>query len=273
MLSSSKIAIVGSGQMAEAVLGGLLSQGSIAPYQVIGSGPRASRGDKLAAQYGIRTTTDNRAAVEGADIVLLGIKPQMAAPVLPELAPVIKRDALVVSIAAGITLATLSEGLGHPAVVRAMPNTPGKINAGITVWTCSEAVTEVQKRQAAALLSALGDEVFVEHERYIDMATALSGTGPMYVLLFMESLVDAGVRMGLPRYLAERLVLQTVKGSAEYAQLTGHHLAQLRNDVTSPGGTSAEALHELDRAGFRPAIGNAVMAAFRRSVELGEPKR
>jgi pyrroline-5-carboxylate reductase len=143
----------------------------------------------------------------------------------------------------------------------------------MTVWTASPAVSMAQRAQAQQILSALGQEIFVEDEDYLDMATALSGTGPAYVFLFMEAMVDAGVHLGFPRYIAEKLVLQTVRGSVEYAQQTPQHLARLRNQVTSPGGTSAEALYYLDKAGFRTAISRAVWAAYQRSSQLGRGKK
>jgi pyrroline-5-carboxylate reductase len=154
-----------------------------------------------------------------------------------------------------------------------MPNTPAQISQGMTVWTCSSTVSDAQRVQAKAMLSALGEEIFVEDEDYLDMATALSGTGPAYVFAFMEAMVDAGVHLGFPRYISEKLVLQTVKGSVEYALQTPEHLARLRNQVTSPGGTSAEALYYLDKAGFRTAISRAVWAAYQRSTQLGKGKK
>lgn len=270
MLNNTNVALVGAGQMAEAMIGGMLANNLVKREHVSASGPRNERMDKLAAEYGIRVSTSNLEAIEGADVIILAIKPQMAHQVLAELKGHVAENALVISIAAGLKISTMEKDLLHSLVVRAMPNTPGKINKGITIWTATELVTDVQRAQASQLLGSLGDEVFVEHERYLDMATALSGSGPMYVFLFMEALVDAGVRLGLPRYLAQKMVLQTTIGSAEYAQVTGSHLAQLRNDVTSPGGTSAEALFQLDSAGFRTALSKAVYAAFERSQELGK---
>ena len=270
MLNNTNVALVGAGQMAEAVIGGLLANDLVKRENVRASGPRSERMEKLRAEYGIRVSTSNLEAIDGADVILLAIKPQMSQQVLAELKGKVNENALVISIAAGLKIATMERDLDHSLVVRAMPNTPGKINKGITIWTATELVSDLQRAQASQLLGALGDEVFVEHERYLDMATALSGTGPMYVFLFMEALVDAGVRLGLPRYLAQKMVLQTTIGSAEYAQITGAHLAQLRNDVTSPGGTSAEALFQLDSAGFRTALAKAVHAAYERSQELGK---
>jgi pyrroline-5-carboxylate reductase len=270
VLHHVRIGLVGTGQMGEAILGGLLNRGLVTPEFLHASDPRAERMGKIARDYGVLTTTVNAEAAHDADIVVLATKPQMIGAVMEELKGHVKPSAIVLSIEAGVRLKTLQKGLNHDLVVRAMPNTPGRIGRGITIWTAAPQVTDAHRGQISRLLSALGEEVYVDHERYLDMATALSGSGPMYVFLFMESMVDAGVRLGLPRYLAQEMVLQTVAGSAEYARATGEHLAHLRNDVTSPGGTTAEALYELDEAGFRTAITKAISAAYRRSLELGQ---
>jgi pyrroline-5-carboxylate reductase len=179
---------------------------------------------------------------------------------------------LVLSIIAGAPIRKIAEGVDHAIVVRSMPNTPAQIGQGITVWTAAKAVSDRQLKMARRILSALGDEIFLEDEYYLNMATALSGTGPAYVFLFMEAMVDAGVHLGFERHIAERLVAQTVRGSVDYFTKRDDpvHLARLRNQVTSPGGTSAAALYYLEKAGFRTAISRAVWAAFERSRELGE---
>jgi pyrroline-5-carboxylate reductase len=176
------------------------------------------------------------------------------------------------SIVAGAAIEKISSACGHDKVVRCMPNTPAQIGKGITVWTCSPQVTAEQMDMAREILLALGEEVLVEEEYYLDMATAVSGTGPSYVFLFMEAMVDAGVHLGFPRRIAEKLVAQTVRGSVDYYQEREDpvHLARLRNEVTSPGGTSAAALYYLDKAGFRTAISRAIWAAYLRSQELGK---
>ena len=182
-----------------------------------------------------------------------------------------KRQALVVSIIAGATIDRISGGLAHEMIVRSMPNTPAQIGEGITVWTAAAAVTDSQKQSAREILGAFGDEVFLEEERFLDMATALSGTGPAYVFLFMEAMVDAGVHLGFSRRVAETLVAKTVRGSVDFYSNSDDpvHLARLRNQVTSPGGTSAAALYYLEKAGFRTAISRAIWAAYERSRELG----
>jgi pyrroline-5-carboxylate reductase len=169
-------------------------------------------------------------------------------------------------------MAHIGRLLGHPAMVRAMPNTPARIGAGITVWSATPETSADQRKQAEAILAALGQTVYVEEESFLDKATALSGTGPAYVYLFMEAMVDAGVHLGFPRRVAEQLVVQTLRGSVDfYNQIEEgpRHLARLRNQVTSPGGTSAEALYYLEKAGFRTAISRAIWAAYERSCQLG----
>lgn len=257
--------------MAEAMIAGLLRQKLADPRNIIAAGPREERGAELSKKYGIKSTTDNVEAAHQADVVVLSVKPQRLSEVMKGLKGV-RSDALVLSIIAGATIKKINAGLKHKSIVRSMPNTPGQIGEGITVWTASKEVSEAQQKIARSLLSAMGEEVFVEDESYLDMATALSGSGPAYVFLFTEALIDAGVHMGFPRRISEQLVLQTIKGSASYYEGAARHPATLRNQVTSPGGTSAEALYYLEKAGFRTAISRAVWAAYQRSLELGKEK-
>ena len=270
-MQKKQIAFIGPGVMAEAMIVGLLHKKLAEPENIIISGPREERGEQLHKKYRIKTTVDNASAASHADVVVLSVKPQRLSEVMKGLKG-IRSDALVLSIIAGANIKKISTGLKHKAVVRSMPNTPGQIGEGITVWTSSKEVTSEQQEIARAILGALGDEVFVEDESYLDMATALSGSGPAYVFLFTEALIDAGVHMGFPRRIAEQLVLQTIKGSIAYYHYAERHPATLRNQVTSPGGTSAEALYYLDKAGFRTAISRAVWAAYQRSLELGKEK-
>src|SRR5512140_2731040 len=263
------IAFVGPGVMAEAMIAGLLRQGLSRPQDLTAAGPRLERGEELGRKYGIQSTTDNAAAVSRADVVVLSVKPQRLSEVMKGLRTV-RPEALVLSIVAGASIRKLGTGLKHKAIVRSMPNTPGQIGQGITVWTASPEVSQEQRGLAEQILGALGQQVFVEDESYLDMATALSGTGPAYVFLFTEALIDAGVHMGFPRRISEQLVLQTIKGSAAFYEQAERHPATLRNQVTSPGGTSAEALYYLEKAGFRTAISRAVWAAYQRSLELGK---
>jgi pyrroline-5-carboxylate reductase len=273
MFTNTTIACIGSGSMAEAMIAGLIAQKLIGPQSIVASGPRADRGEQLRLKHGIRVTTNNREAIEGAGVVVLSVKPQILPAVMHELKGHIQPSAVVLSIIAGAKIETIGQGLLHTGVVRAMPNTPAQIGQGITVWTASPEVTDPQLKQAEAILGACGQTVHVGDEDYLDMATALSGTGPAYVFLFMEALVDAGVHLGFSRHVAEQLVLQTVKGSVEYVLHSPNHLARLRNQVTSPGGTSAEALYYLEKAGFRTALSRAVWAAYQRSVQLGKGKK
>lgn len=269
-LENKTVSFIGSGVMAEAIIKGLLTQKLITPDHVIAADPREDRGRELVVRYGLRFTTDNVEAAQAADILVFATKPQVVGHVFHSLNGSGSKASLVLSILAGVRISTLRDGTGNPSIVRAMPNTPAQIGEGITVWTATPEVPETERQQAKALLSALGEELFMDDEKFLDMATALSGTGPAYVFLFMEALIDAGVHMGFSRRDAERLVLQTVRGSVDYAQKSGLHQAELRNQVTSPGGTSAEAIYQLEKGGIRTVLSRAVYAAFRRSVELGK---
>jgi len=197
------------------------------------------------------------------------VKPQRLAKVLEELKGSIHPDQLVVSIVAGAKMLTITDALLHAAVVRAMPNTPAQIGEGVTAWTTSTAVNERQETQVRALLEALGKAVRVENERQIDMATALSATGPTYIFLVMEALIDAGVHMGFSRHVAEELVHQAMLGSVLFARESHKHPAELRNMVTSPGGTSAEAIYQMEKGSLRTVLSKAVWAAFQRAESLG----
>jgi pyrroline-5-carboxylate reductase len=267
-----KIAFIGPGAMAEAMIYGLIRRNVAEPESLLAAGPRQERLDQLGEQYGIAGYTENPVASRQADVVVLSVKPQRLDRVLAGLKGAVRPKALVLSIVAGASIEKISAGLDHDMIVRSMPNTPAQIGEGITVWTASPAVTEEQLEMTRQILGALGEEVFVEEENYLDMATALSGTGPAYVFLFMEAMVDAGVHLGFPRRIAEQLVVQTVRGSVDYYQRRDDpkHLARLRNEVTSPGGTSAAALYYLEKAGFRTAISRAIWAAYERSQELGK---
>lgn len=268
-LENTTVAFIGSGVMAEAMIKGLLNKGLIPAKQIIAADSRLERTQELAERYGLKGTVDNSEAAEAAEILVLSVKPQVLHEVMPEVRRGAHSSKLVLSIIAGARIRTIADGVANASVVRAMPNTPAQIGQGITVWTATPEVLPPQRSQAQALLGALGDQIFVDDERYLDMATALSGTGPAYVFLFMEALIDAGVHMGFSRRDAERLVLQTMRGSIEFAEASGLHPAQLRNQVTSPGGTSAEAIYHLEKGGLRTVISRAVWAAYQRSVALG----
>ena len=270
MLTDTRFAFIGSGAMAEAMLKGLIQRANVAPDHILGAEPRLERGQELEAKYGIRITPDNLAAIQDAHILVLSVKPQILPVVLDQLAGRIPPDALVLSIVAGARLEVITSKFQHAAVARSMPNTPAQIGLGMTVWACSPGLSESQRQQAQVVFGSFGEEVYVDDERYLDMATALSGTGPAYVFIFMEAMVDAGVHMGFSRWLAEKLVYQTVLGSVEYAKQAGQHLATLRNQVTSPGGTSAEALYQIEKGGLRTVMSRAIWAAYQKSRKLGK---
>jgi pyrroline-5-carboxylate reductase len=269
MFNGLNLAFIGTGNMAEAMIRGLIAEALVEPNQIIGSNPLIDRNEYMQERHGIRVTHHNLEAVHDADVVVLCVKPQFFKKISAELQGRIKTEALVVSIIAGMPIQTIAAGLLHGSIARSMPNTPAQIGEGITVWTETDAVTEAQHRQAIALFSSLGKQVFVEEESYLDMATALSGSGPGYIFLMMESMIDAGVHMGFSRRIAEELVFQTIIGSVKYAEQSGKHVAELRNQVTSPGGTTAEALYHMEKRGFRTVISRGIFAAYERSVALG----
>ena len=267
-LHGARVGVVGSGVMAEAMLAGLLDQRLIDAAHVVCSHPRAERRQVLEERYGVRTTPRNADAVRDADVVLLAVKPQMLTGVMNELRSVMQPDQLVISIIAGASTRALGDGLAHPALVRSMPNTPAQIGQGVTVWFATDSVDEQGKSRTRAMLSALGREFEVHDERQVAMATAVSGTGPTYIFLFIEALTDAAVHLGFPRHVARELVLDTMQGSAAFALASGKHVAELRDMVTSPGGTSAEALYQLERGRLRTVVSDAVWAAFERTLGI-----
>lgn len=268
-----RLAFIGSGTMAEAMLKIAIEKGIAVPGQIVASGPREARGRTLRDRHGVVTCTDNRQAlaVDGGDVdvVVLSVKPQVLPTVLAELKGLIPAEALVLSIVAGMSTATIAQGLAHEAVVRAMPNLPVQIGQGMTVWIATPAVSGRQQLWAQSILRAMGEEVQVRDEAQLDMATAVSGTGPTYVFLMMEALTDAAVHLGFSRRVAQQLVAQTVLGSVLFARQSERHLAELRNRVTSPGGTSAEAIYQLDKGGLRTVLSKAVWAAYQKSARLG----
>jgi pyrroline-5-carboxylate reductase len=271
-----KIAFIGSGAMAEAMISSLLRQNLARPENLLTSDTHPERVQKLHEKYAVQPFTDNNLAANHADVVVLSVKPQRLTGVLGSLKGAIPSGAVVLSIVAGATIEKISKGLAHKAVVRSMPNTPAQIGEGITVWIASPSVSQAQKETARTILGAFGEEINVDDENYLDMATALSGTGPAYVFIFMEAMIDAGVHMGFSRRVSEQLVVQTLRGSVDYYQAINQkssvHVAALKNEVTSPGGTTAEALYYLEKAGFRTAISRAIWAAYQRSLELGREK-
>lgn len=261
-----KVAIVGGGVMGEAILAGALDRGIFEPADVTVVEKVEARRTQLRAAYGIEATGDF-GPMGDAGLVVLAVKPQELASVKGRVRP----GALILSIMAGVRIATIQAAFDHPFIVRAMPNTPAAIRAGMTAWTAAPAVTVEQRSIARQLLGAIGREVYVDDERKVDMATAVSGSGPAYVFLFIEALIDGAVTVGLPRAQAEELVVQTVLGAAQYAQESGKSAAELRAMVTSPAGTTAAGLLELEKGALRASVIEAVRAAFARAVELGGP--
>ena len=272
-LDDVQLAFIGAGAMGEALIGGLLAAGRVAPGQVTATDARPERLEEMRGRFGIHAAADNRAAARGADVVVLAVKPQVLPAVLAELRGAVRREALVLSIVAGATVESIAGGAGHGAVVRTMPNTPAQIGEGMTVWTATPEVSPAQRAQAQAIVGAFGRELHVADERFLDMATAVSGSGPAYVFLFIEAFIDAAVQLGWPRPRARDLVMQTLRGSVLFAERSAQHPAELRSRVTSPGGTTAAAVHQLEKGALRTAVANAVRAAYDRSVALGRPER
>ena len=270
LLNDVHLAFIGAGAMGSAMIGGLLGRHDVEAGRVTASDRHGERLDAVREQFGIRTTLDNGAAAQDADVVVLSVKPQVLPAVLEELQGRVRPGALAVSIVAGATIASIAAGLRHAAIVRTMPNTPAQVGEGMTVWTATPEVSAAQRAQAGAIVGALGRQLFVDDERFLDMATAISGSGPAYVFLMMEALIDAAVHLGFSRSDARELVVQTIRGAAIYAEQQPVHPAELRNRVTSPGGTSADALYQLEKGSFRTVMSKAVLAAFQRSVALGE---
>jgi pyrroline-5-carboxylate reductase len=254
--------------MAESMIAGLLGKGIVTPDQIVASHPRQDRRERLVERLGIEAVETNFAAATNADLVFLTIKPQVLSTVIEELRGHLSSNQVVVSILAGASLGLLRRGLEHGAVIRVMPNTPAQIGEGMSVWCGTSDVSDHRKAQVRAALAALGEEIEVDTEKYVDMATALSGTGPTYVFMMMEALIDAGVHMGFPRRLAEEIVLQTVSGSVDFARHSGKHMAELRNMVTSPGGTSAEAIYQMEKGSLRTVLSKAAFAAYQRTQTL-----
>jgi pyrroline-5-carboxylate reductase len=266
-----RLAFVGAGAMGGAMIRGALAAGLVPADEIVVGEVVTERRAELSRRLGVRALRSNRAAVDGADVVILAVKPQSMPIVLAELRGVLQAGQVALSVAAGIRLETLIEGLAHAAVARAMPNTPAQIGAGVTVWTAAAAVDPAGRERARSILAGMGRavEVAVEDEAYLDMATALSGSGPGYVFLFLEALIDAGVHVGLPRPIASELAVETLIGSGLMARDLRSHPADLRNMVTSPGGTTAAGLSQLEAGALRAAVDRAVVAAYERSRALG----
>ena len=264
-----KIAIIGGGNMGWAMLAAVLHKGLCAPEDIAISDVNEARLKQLERDFGVHATTSNLEAIAGCEVVILAIKPQNLAEVMAEVGGKLKPEQLVLSVIAGKKMDTLRQGLKHDAIVRAMPNIPAQVGRGVTVWTATPEVTEEQKALASAILGAMGSEIYIDEEGCLDMATAVSGSGPAYLFLFMESLTGAAVEIGLPPDVARQLVLETVIGSGEFAHKSGKELSEFRKMVTSPGGTTAAALAVFKEGRFAELVRRAVVAAYDRARELG----
>lgn len=269
------LTFIGCGIMGESMAAGLLREGVVEAKMIAASHPRESRRAELREKYGIEVYGSNAEAARAVagrenSAVVLCVKPQRLGKVLNDLADILHPNDLVISIIAGARIEKLAEELGTAKVVRAMPNTPSQIGAGITAWTCTEAVGETDRQNVRRILSALGKELFVETENMVDMATSLSATGPTYIFMVMEALTDAGVHLGFSRDIARELVQETMLGSVKFAMESHKHPAELRNMVTSPGGTSAEAIYQMEKGTLRTVLSKAVYSAYKRAVELGK---
>jgi len=267
--TQTTIGFVGGGVMAEAMIRGLLARGLYSAQQIVVGEPVASRRDHLCETLGVRVEESNVRVVQAAQVLVLAVKPQAMSKVLAELAGKVRPETLLLSIVAGAKIDKMRKALNVQAVVRIMPNTPAQVGEGVSAWTATAETSAEQRELARRVLACLGEEAWVEDEDHIDMATGLSGSGPAYVFLFLEALIDAGVQMGFSRPVAEKLALQTVKGSASYAQKSGLHPAVLRSMVTSPGGTTAEGVFHLERGALRATIAEAVLAAYHKAQYLG----
>ena len=263
-----EIGFIGGGTMAEALISALLKGKVVSPSEVLVGEPVAARRRELSERYHVQVTADNKKAAD-AEIVVLAVKPNRFAAVAAELKGKLTPQQTVVSIMAGVTLARLREGLQHEALVRVMPNTPSQVGEGMSAWTATSAVAETTREQVRRVLQAVGKEAYFEEERFIDMATAVCGSGPGFVFLLMEAFIDGAVHIGLPRQTATEMVIQTFFGSAQLARQTGRLPSELRALVTTPGGTTAEGLLALENAGVRAAIMESLIAAFEKSKALG----
>lgn len=267
-----KLGLMGGGAMGEAIISAVTrakvaDAADVRVYEIV-----PPRLEYLTKTYGVRPASSPGQACEGADAVVIALKPQEFDKAAPTFAPSLG-SATVISIMAGVTLSKLSSALGTQNIVRSMPNTPAQIGEGMTGWTALPGASEAGREAARAVFGAMGKEAFVPEEKYLDMVTGLSGSGPAYVFLFIEALADAGVHVGLPRDLATTMALQTVLGSARYMEHAKRHPAELKNQVTSPAGTTAEGLRELEAHGLRAAVLEAVIAAYERSKALGEASK
>jgi pyrroline-5-carboxylate reductase len=273
MLTGKRFAFVGAGNMAEALIKGLLASRKVKPEDICASARHPERLERLQRGYGIRTADNNVACVDGAQVVVLAVKPQVMPDVLAGLAGKVPSDALVVSVAAGITSGSIETTLrAGTRILRAMPNTAAQVGQGATGLASGLHANAADLAAGKELFEAVGRVVVVE-EVHLDAVTGLSGSGPAYIFLIIEALSDAGVKVGLSRDVAQTLAAQTLLGAAHMLLETGEHPGKLKDQVTSPGGTAIAGLHTLEAGGLRTTLMNAVEAATRRAKELGESKK
>ncbi|HMI84120.1 MAG TPA: pyrroline-5-carboxylate reductase [Polyangiaceae bacterium] len=269
-MKDQKIGFVGAGNMAGALIKGLLHSGTVGPAQILASDVREERLAELAGEHGIAVTKDNAELAAWADLVVLAVKPQVIDKVMGPIARALRSHALVVSIAAGVPIESIESRLPpNTRVVRTMPNTAAMALAGATAIAPGTHASDEDLKIARQLFEATG-RVVVLDESLLDAVTGLSGSGPAYVMLIIEALADGGVKVGLHRETALLLAAQTVYGSAKLLLETGEHPGRLKDMVTSPGGTAIAGLHTLEAGGLRTTLINAVESATRRSIELGE---
>ena len=268
-MDKPRIGFIGSGVMAEVMISGLLTREVTSPERIWAAGPRRERADQLFATYGVRGTTDNLVAVENADLIILAVKPQTLAKVLKQIRPKIRHDHLVMSIIAGARSATIGSALNHPGIVRCMPNLPCQIHRGVTVWTATPEVSEPVRGTVRSILQTMGKEIYVADEADVDRATAVHGTGPAFIALFIKAIEDGANFIGESRSLARQSVLETILGTAEMILASDRHVAELIDGVTSPGGTTSRALHVLQHGRFSAVLTDAIDAAYRRTLEMG----
>lgn len=269
-MNNGNIVFIGGGNMARSLIGGLVADGIAAEHiHVVDTQPDVL--DSLQLQYGVQTDHDLATAISGADVIVLAVKPQQMQDVMKLLSAELPDNALLISIAAGIRLDDMQRWLARPAtpIVRAMPNTPALVQAGATALFANEAVTGTQREQAESILRAVGLTIWLDDEAKMDAVTALSGSGPAYFFLVMEAMENAAIELGLPQETARLLCLETAFGAAKMALESGVPAAKLRQQVTSPGGTTERAIHELEDGGLHGLFENALVAAALRARELG----
>ena len=276
MKDNVRVSFIGGGNMAEAIISSIISNGLIDPKNLLVSDPVESRREHLSLAYNISSYSDTKKLLldinesKTPTVIVIAVKPQQLHQVTRELNSIVSKEHVILSIVAGVSIDTLTQSLEHDAIIRVMPNTPAQIGKGMSVWVVTESVSDIYIDFAREMLQALGSEILVDDEKYIDMATALSGSGPAYVFMFLEAMIDAGVYIGLSSDISSKLAIQTVLGSIELVDQTNKQPSDLRALVTSPGGTTAEAVSVLEEEGFRSAILNAVIAAYNKAVLLGK---